>query len=118
MSTLKRDPRFDRPLDFFRVLLTMHSGSGETQNTDAALRMLLKGYVLDNIMPVSVEVERAAAELGTVYETDRPKGSYEAYRRALHHLNSVNSEIVRLFREAWKTQAEVDQSPVSEETAS
>ena len=104
MSTLKRDKRFSRPLDFFRVLLTMHSGSGESQNTEAALRMLLKEYVMENVMPISVEVERASADLGTVYETERPKGSYEAYRRALQHLNAVNDEIIALFRRVWEQQ--------------
>ena len=101
MSALKRDPRFSQPLDFFRVLLTLHSGSGEAKNTEAALRMLLKEYVLEHIMPVSVEIERAAADLGTVYETEQPKGSYEAYQRALTHLNALNGEIISLFREVW-----------------
>lgn len=104
MSTLKRDRRFSRPLDFFRVLLTMHSGSGEAQNTEAALRMLLKDYVLHNAMPVSVEIERASADLGTVYETERPKGSYEAYRRALQYLNAANDEIIALFFKIWEQQ--------------
>lgn len=106
MSALKRDPRFSQPLDFFRVLLTLHSGSGEAKNTEAALRMLLKEYVLEHIMPVSVEIERAAADLGTVYETEQPKGSYEAYQRALTHLNALNGEIISLFREVWSRQVE------------
>ncbi|HSA48364.1 MAG TPA: AAA family ATPase [Candidatus Competibacteraceae bacterium] len=107
MSALKRDPRFSRPLDFFRVLLTLHSGSGEAKNTEAALRMLLKDYVLEHTMPVSVEIERSAADLGTVYETEQPKGSYEAYQRALTHLNALNGEIINLFRQVWARQAEV-----------
>lgn len=107
MSALKRDPRFARPLDFFRVLLTLHSGSGEAKNTEAALRMLLKDYVLEHIMPVSVEIERSATELGTVYETEQPKGSYEAYQRALTHLNAVNGEVIRLFRDVWSRQIEM-----------
>ena len=106
MSALKRDPRFSRPLDFFRVLLTLHSGSGEAKNTEAALRMLLKDYVLEHTMPVSVEIERSAADLGTVYETEQPKGSYEAYQRALTHLNALNGEIINLFRQVWARQAE------------
>jgi len=106
MSALKRDPRFSRSLDFFRVLLTLHSGSGEAKNTEAALRMLLKDYVLEHTMPVSVEIERSAADLGTVYETEQPKGSYEAYQRALTHLNALNGEIINLFRQVWARQAE------------
>lgn len=117
MSALKRDSRFSRPLDFFRVLLTLHTGSGEAKNTEAALRMLLKDYVLEHIMPVSVEIERSATELGTVYETEQPKGSYEAYQRALNHLNAVNSEIINLFRTVWSKQIETesvdDPDPVS-----
>lgn len=112
MSTLKRDGRFSRPLDFFRVLLTMHSGSGEAQNTEAALRMLLKDYVLHNAMPVSVEIERASADLGTVYETERPKGSYEAYRRALQYLNAANDEVIALFFKIWEQQ-QVKSQPVA-----
>ena len=106
MSALKRDPRFSRPLDFFRVLLTLHSGSGEAKNTEAALRMLLKDYVLEHAMPISVEIERSAADLGTVYETEQPKGSYEAYQRALTHLNALNGEIITLFRQVWARQVE------------
>lgn len=79
--------------------------------------MLLKDYVLEHIMPVSVEIERSATELGTVYETEQPKGSYEAYQRALNHLNAVNSEIINLFRTVWSKQIETesvdDPDPVS-----
>jgi len=35
--------------------------------------MLLKDYVLEHAMPMSVEIERSAADLGTVYETEQPK---------------------------------------------
>ena len=117
MSALKRDPRFSRPLDFFRVLLTLHSGSGEAKNTEAALRMLLKEYVLEHAMPMSVEIERSAADLGTVYEIDQPKGSYEAYQRALAHLNAVNGEIIDLFRQVWAGQLEAAETPAANPTA-
>ncbi|MCP5135109.1 MAG: AAA family ATPase [Gammaproteobacteria bacterium] len=96
MSALKRDPRF-ATADFFRVLLTLHSGSGEAKNTEAALRMLLKDYVLEHIMPLSVEIERSAADLSSVYEIQQPKGSYEAYQRALSYLNALNGEVIDLF---------------------
>ena len=46
-------------------------------------------------MPVSVKIERSAAGLGTVYETEQPKGSYEAYQRALTHLNAFTKNYLK-----------------------
>ena len=92
--------------DFFRILLTKHSGSNEAMQVENMIRTQFGGYVLANHMCNTVEIEKATNDIGTVYEISRPRGSKEAYRRALHHLESVNSEILNYFKQIWQAQSD------------
>jgi chromosome partitioning protein len=90
--------------DFFRILLSKHSGSSEAVNVENMLRKQFGGYVLSNHMCETIEIARATNDLSTVYEITKPRGSRDAFRRAIDHLDSVNNEIINHFKTIWATQ--------------
>lgn len=90
--------------DFFRILLSKHSGSSEAVNVENMLRKQFGGYVLSNHMCETIEIARATNDLSTVYEITKPRGSRDAFRRAVDHLDSVNTEIINHFKTIWATQ--------------
>lgn len=94
----------DHRFDFFRLLLTKHSGSNEALHVENMLRTQFGGYILANHMCNTVEIEKATNDLGTVYEIAKPRGGKDAYRRALLHLDAVNNEIINYFRQVWDDQ--------------
>ncbi len=87
--------------DFFRILLTKHNGSQEAINVENMMRTIYGGYVLGSSMCETVEISKAASDIQSVYEITKPRGSREAYRRAILHLDKVNNEIVDLFKQVW-----------------
>jgi chromosome partitioning protein len=94
------------PLEFLKVLVTRHSGSAEAKDTEAMIRVAFKPHVLDSTMVHTVEVERATNDFGTIYDIDQPRGSTEAYKRALAAVDRVNEEIIEMFLAVWRRQAE------------
>lgn len=93
-----------RHFDFFRILLSKHSGSSEADNIENMLRRQFGGYVLSKHMCDTIEIARANNDLSTVYEISKPRGSRDAFRRALDHLDDVNNEIISLFKKIWQEQ--------------
>lgn len=91
--------------DFFRILLSKHSGSQESLNVENMLRKQFGGYVLSNHMCETIEIARATNDLSTVYEISKPRGSRDAFRRALDHLDAVNNEIINFFKQIWESNA-------------
>ena len=57
----------------------------------------------------TIEVAKASNELGTIYDISKPRGSREAHRRAMQHLNDVNMEIIGNFKDIWLRQAHQSQ---------
>lgn len=90
--------------DFFRILLSKHSGSNEAVNVENMLRKQFGGYVLSNHMCETIEIARATNDLSTVYEISKPRGSRDAFRRAIDHLDAVNAEIIGHFKTIWEQQ--------------
>lgn len=109
-STLKIN-RFD----FFRILLSKHSGSSESNNVENMLRKQFGGYVLSKHMCETIEIARATNDLSTVYEITKPRGSRDAYRRAIDHLDGVNNEIIDHFKQVWESQEKLAVHPLAEE---
>lgn len=105
-----------KKFDFFRILLSKHSGSTESVNVESMLRKQFGGYVLSNHMCETIEISRATNDLSTVYEVSRPRGSRDAFRRALDHLDAVNKEIIEYFKQIWKAQEKeaITEIPVGE----
>jgi chromosome partitioning protein len=90
--------------DFFRILLSKHSGSSEAVNVENMLRKQFGGYVLSNHMCETIEIARATNDLSTVYEITKPRGSRDAFRRAIDHLDGVNNEMINHFKTIWASQ--------------
>jgi chromosome partitioning protein len=90
--------------DFFRILLSKHTGSQEALNVENMLRKQFGGYVLSNHMCETIEIARATNDLSTVYEVSKPRGSRDAFRRAVDHLDAVNNETIAFFKQVWASQ--------------
>jgi chromosome partitioning protein len=95
----------DKKLEYFRILLSKHSGNNEALQMENMMREQFGRYILANHMCETVEVAKAANEIGTIYDVSKPRGSREAYRRAIQHLNDVNMEIIGNFKDIWSRQA-------------
>jgi len=94
-----------KKLEYFRILISKHNGSNEALQMENMMREQFGGYILSNHMCETVEVSKAANEIGTIYDISRPRGSREAHRRALQHLDDVNIEIINNFKDIWDKQA-------------
>lgn len=92
-------------LEYLRILLSKHSGNNEALQMENMMREQFGRYILTNHMCETIEVAKAANELGTIYDVSKPRGSREAYRRALQHLDDVNMEIINNFKDIWEQQA-------------
>ena len=98
-----------KKLEYLRILISKHSGSNEAVQMENLMREQFGRYVLTNHMCETVEVPKAANEIGTIYDISKPRGSREAYRRALQHLDDVNMEIINNFKDIWDRQVKATQ---------
>ncbi len=96
----------EKKLEYLRILLAKHTGSNEALQMENMMREQFGRYILTNHMCETIEVAKASNELGTIYDISKPRGSREAHRRALQHLNDVNMEIIGNFKEIWFRQSE------------
>ncbi|USQ15626.1 AAA family ATPase (plasmid) [Legionella lytica] len=94
-----------KKLEYLRILISKHSGSNEALQMENMMREQFGRYILTNHMCETVEVAKAANEIGTIYDVAKPRGSREAYRRALQHLDDVNLEIINNFKDIWDKQS-------------
>lgn len=94
-----------KKLEYLRILLSKHNNNNEALQMENMMREQFGRYILSNHMCETVEVSKAANEIGTIYDVSRPRGSREAYRRALHHLDDVNMEIINNFKHIWANQS-------------
>ena len=91
-------------LEYLRILISKHNSSNEALQMENMMREQFGRYILTNHMCETVEVPKAANEIGTIYDISKPRGSREAYRRALQHLDDVNMEIINNFKDIWERQ--------------
>ncbi len=96
----------NKKLEYLRILISKHNGSNESMQMENMMREQFGRYILSNHMCETVEVSKAANEIGTIYDVSRPRGSREAYRRAMQHLDDVNLEIINHFKEIWDRQSQ------------
>lgn len=68
------------------------------------IRLAFAPYVLDDVMVQTVEIERAGNDFGTVYDIEQPRGSGEAYARAVKSLDDANAGVLQIFRRVWAEQ--------------
>jgi len=95
----------DKKLEYFRILISKHNGNNESMQMENMMREQFGRYILSNHMCDTIEVSKAANEIGTIYDVSKPRGSREAYRRALQHLDDVNNEIINHFKDIWARQS-------------
>jgi len=94
-------------LDFFRVVVSRHSEARSATEAEKLIRRIFQQHTLKNYMVNSVEIERSESEnLGTIYETERPKRDRRTYMRALNSMENVNMELYRLMQKVWDWEAE------------
>lgn len=105
----------NKKLEYFRILISKHNGNNESLQMENMMREQFGRYILSNHMCETIEVSKAANEIGTIYDVSKPRGSREAYRRAIQHLDDVNMEIINHFKEIWKRQAEKPKQAIMEE---
>ena len=105
----------NKKLEYLRIVITKHNGSNESMQMENMMREQFGRYILSNHMCETVEVSKAANEIGTIYDVSKPRGSREAYRRAMQHLDDVNLEIINHFKEIWSRQAQKATKPILEE---
>ena len=97
----------NKKLEYLRILLSKHTGNNEALQMENMMREQFGRYILANHMCETIEVAKAANEIGTIYDISKPRGSRDAYRRAIQHLNDVNLEIIGNFKEIWDRQAQI-----------
>jgi chromosome partitioning protein len=95
----------DKKLEYLRILISKHSGNTEAMQMENMMREQFGRYILSNHMCDTIEVSKAANEIGTIYDVSKPRGSREAYRRAIQHLDDVNMEIINHFKDIWMRQS-------------
>ncbi len=96
----------DLQYNFIKILISRKKArtndTGSAQDAVLSLaREFYEGYLFDEIMYDSGEIEAATAAGKTVYELDGPTSNYRTYRRALASLDAVGAEIEREIRMAW-----------------
>lgn len=96
-----------KKLDYLRILITKHQGStnkGAVQ-VEQRIRQLYGEYVMTSVVHNTAAIERANADLSTVYDQLTERNSRDTYKRAVEILDSVNNEILEDIRRVWDKQA-------------
>ncbi len=106
----------NKKLEYLRIVISKHNGSNESMQMENMMREQFGRYILSNHMCETVEVSKAANEIGTIYDVSKPRGSRDAYRRAIQHLDDVNLEIINHFKEIWARQSQRTTQSNLEET--
>lgn len=96
------------PIRLFRLLITKHDGTEESNNIVGVLRQVYGQVVMNAHMITTKEIQKATTDMLTVYEQSRPRGSVETYARAIMHFDDVNREIMQGVQSIWN--ADLEQS--------
>jgi chromosome partitioning protein len=96
------------PIRLFRLLITKHDGTEESNNIVGVLRQVYGQVVMNAHMITTKEIQKATTDMLTVYEQSRPRGSAETYARAIMHFDDVNREIMQGVESIWN--ADLEQS--------
>lgn len=90
---------------YLKILLTIHKESKGAQEVEEMLRQQYGRFVLTNYVCDTVEVAKAASEIGSIYDISKPRGNNVAYHRAISYLDKVYSEIISNFKDIWDHQS-------------
>lgn len=92
----------DRSLDYVKILITQHEGSSDDVYNESRLRALFGEHVLGHVFHQSKEIAKAASQLSTVYQLNKPINSRDTWKRALDTANGVNQEILKDLTAQWR----------------
>lgn len=97
----------DKKLDYLRVLITKHPGSQSkgANMVEQRIRKLYGAHVLANVMHMTSEIEKASADMSSVYDQAAGKNNRRTYQRAIDILDAVNNEILEDLKLIWAKQA-------------
>lgn len=97
----------DKQLDYLRVLITKHPGSQSkgANLVEQRIRKLYGSHVLANVMNLTAEIEKASADMSTVYDQAASKNNRRTYQRAIDILDAVNNEVLEDLKLIWDKQA-------------
>lgn len=81
--------------------------SGEQKNNLTLLRRSYASVVMEAVIYDTIEMERAANDMQTVYE-NKPRGSRDTYKRAVEMLNRANQEILNNLIDAARSKEDTN----------
>lgn len=98
----------DKSFSYLRLLITKHPGGNSKGAVlvENRIRRLYHRYVLSNVMHITTEIEKANAEMSTVYDQVAGKNNRRSYLRALEILDAVNNEVLDDLKAIWQKQAD------------
>jgi chromosome partitioning protein len=105
LNTIAGDEFADANLSKSILVSRFDVGSGEQRNNLALLRRFYNGTVMEAVVYDTIEMERAANDMQTVYE-NKPRGSRETYKKAIDMLNRANQEILNNLIESARAKAD------------
>jgi len=94
--------RLKKNYDFFRIVLTKHSGKNEALSMDDMMREKFGRYMLTNHVVESTEIAKASSNFGSAYEL--PSSNTRSYKRAISSLDNVFNEALSACKAIWKAQ--------------
>lgn len=101
-NTLEKFP--DKEYNFIKILLTKHDSSITNHSIAEALRHLYGLHIMRAEMSMTQVIKKARAEMSTVYEVEKYKGSKKTLIRACQIIDEVNKEIEFLIKKNWDTE--------------
>jgi chromosome partitioning protein len=90
-----------------RFLITNYEGSAAHENARYVIQQVLGDHLLQTNAVHSSEIQRAAAELKTIYEVQQPIGSRDAWSRACQSMDEVNAEVINNIEQLWQANRKV-----------
>lgn len=98
----------EKEFDYLRLMITRHPGPKfqAAMKIEQRIRHLYGDYVLSNVVNLTAAIERANAELSSVYDQVPSRSTRDSYRRAVEILDGVNDEILKDLKTIWEQQAQ------------
>lgn len=87
--------------DFVRIMITKHDGNKAANSIIAMLRKIYGSHVMRAEMFNTQVIKKARAEMKSIYEIEKYKGSKQTLMRAVNIVDSVNKEIEEYIHDSW-----------------
>ncbi len=90
----------NKEYEFLRILLTKHDGNKTSHNIAAVLRRIFGSHIMRSEMLNTQVIKSARAEMKSIYEVSKYKGSQQTLRRALQIVDDIYKEIEEYINES------------------